>query len=158
MKNVDFYEEPIQGEYPDWQLPSNLSISAESYKREFQALIVKILPIQEMTRKEFMDKFFDLCKDAQEDIPPNVIAEILRDYADRLDQMKKLFAFVLGLLLFFSPFVVQAKDVEPIPEQEIAEVPSKDALNYLLSEDMYQGTLSWQGNKVSTKFNYDKPK
>ena len=38
-----------------------------------------------MTRKEFMDKFFDLCKDAQEEIPPNVIAEILRDYADRLD-------------------------------------------------------------------------
>ena len=72
--------------------------------------------------------------------------------------MKKLFAFVLGLLLFFSPFVVQAKDVEPIPEQEIAEAPSKDALNYLLSEDMYQGTLSWQGNKVSTKFNYDQPK
>ncbi|KGG22535.1 hypothetical protein EV03_0053 [Prochlorococcus marinus str. PAC1] len=38
-----------------------------------------------MTRKEFMDKFFDLCKDAQKEIPPNVIAEILRDYADRLD-------------------------------------------------------------------------
>ena len=38
-----------------------------------------------MTRKEFMDKFFDLCKDAQEEIPPNQIAEILRDYADRLD-------------------------------------------------------------------------
>ena len=38
-----------------------------------------------MTRKEFMDKFFDLCKDAQEELPPNVIAEILRDYADRLE-------------------------------------------------------------------------
>ena len=38
-----------------------------------------------MTRKEFMDKFFDLCKDAQVEIPPNVIAEIRRDYADRLD-------------------------------------------------------------------------
>ena len=38
-----------------------------------------------MTRKEFMDKFFDLCKDAQEEIPQNVIAEILRDFADRLD-------------------------------------------------------------------------
>ena len=50
-----------------------------------------------MSRKEFMDKFFDLCKDAQEEIPPNVIAEILRDYADRLDQMKKL--FLLGLCL-----------------------------------------------------------
>tara|TARA_B100000965_G_scaffold246217_1_gene206684 strand:+ start:537 stop:653 length:117 start_codon:yes stop_codon:yes gene_type:complete len=37
-----------------------------------------------MTRKEFMDKFFDLCNDAQEKNPLNVIAEILRDYADRL--------------------------------------------------------------------------
>jgi len=62
-----------------------LSISAEGYKREFEPLIEKIWPIQYMTRKEFMDKFFDLCKDAQEEIPPNVIAEILRDYADRLD-------------------------------------------------------------------------
>ena len=99
-----------------------------------------------------MDKFFDLCKDAQEEIPPNVIAEILRDYADRLDQMKKLFAFVLGLLLFFCPFAVQAVEVET------PEPMSKDALNYLLSEDMYQGTLSWQGNKTSTKFNYDMKK
>ena len=62
-----------------------MSISAESLKREFEPLIEKIWPIQNMTRKEFMDKFFDLCKDAQEEIPPNVIAEILRDYADRLD-------------------------------------------------------------------------
>ena len=38
-----------------------------------------------MTRKEFMDMFFDSCKDAQEEIPPNVIADILIDYADRLD-------------------------------------------------------------------------
>tara|TARA_B100000965_G_scaffold397511_1_gene414165 strand:+ start:749 stop:865 length:117 start_codon:yes stop_codon:yes gene_type:complete len=38
-----------------------------------------------MTRKKFMDKFFDLCKDAQEEIPTNVIAENLKDYADRLD-------------------------------------------------------------------------
>ena len=73
--------------------------------------------------------------------------------------MKKLFAFVLGLLLFLCPFAVQAEDVELIPQEEIAKVaPSEDALNYLLSEDMYQGNLSWQGNKVSTKFNYDKPK
>ena len=72
--------------------------------------------------------------------------------------MKKLFAFVLGLLLFCCPFAVQAEDVEPMPQEEIVEVPSKDALNYLLSEDMYQGTSSWQGNKASTKFNYDKPK
>ena len=102
-----------------------------------------------------MDKFFDLCKDAQEEIPPNVIAEILRDYADRLDQMKKLFAFVLGLLLFFCPFAVQA---EQIADAHTPEPISEDALNYLLSEDMYQGTLSWQGNKTSTKFNYDMKK
>jgi len=38
-----------------------------------------------MTRKEFTDQFFDLCKEAQEEIPPHLIAEILRDYAERLD-------------------------------------------------------------------------
>ena len=69
--------------------------------------------------------------------------------------MKKLISFVLGLLLFFCPFVVQA---EEMPETPSHEPMSDDALNYLLSEDMYQGTLSWQGNKASTKFNYDKPK
>ena len=77
--------------------------------------------------------------------------------------MKKLFAFVLGLLLLCCPIAVQAEEIEPMPQEDIVEVPapgpmSEDALNYLLSEDMYQGTLSWQGNKASTKFNYDKPK
>ena len=72
--------------------------------------------------------------------------------------MKKLFAFVFGLFLFLIHLAVQAQDVEPMAQEVIAEVPSKDALNYLLSEDMYQGSLSWQGNKTSTKFNYDKPK
>ena len=38
-----------------------------------------------MTRNEFIDKFFDLCKDAKDELQPNLIAEILRDYADRLD-------------------------------------------------------------------------
>ena len=76
--------------------------------------------------------------------------------------MKNLFSFVLGLLFLFCPFAVQAEDVEPMPQEELTEAPapeqmSEDALNYLLSEDMYQGTLSWQGNKVSTKFNYDNP-
>ena len=67
--------------------------------------------------------------------------------------MKKPFAFVLGLLLCLCPFAVQAEEIADAP------VPmSEDALNYLLSEDMYQGTLSWQGNKASTKFNYDKLK
>ena len=72
--------------------------------------------------------------------------------------MKNLFSFVLGLLLFFCPIAVQAEDVEPMSQEEIAEEPSEDALNYLLGEDMYQGTLSWQGNKASTKFNYDMKK
>ena len=110
-----------------------------------------------------MDKFFDLCKDAQEEIPPNVIAEILRDYADRLDQMKKLFAFVLGLLLFFCPFAVQAEDVELIPQEEIAEAPAlepitEEQLNDLLGEEMYLGTLDLRGNKVDTKRDYSKKK
>ena len=66
--------------------------------------------------------------------------------------MKKLFAFVLGLILFLCPFAVQAEDVVLIPQEAIAEAlahkpMSEDALNYLLSEDMYQGTLSWQGSK-----------
>ena len=62
--------------------------------------------------------------------------------------------------MFFCPLAVQAEDFEPMPQEEIAEAPSIDpmseeALHYLLGEDIYQGTLSWQGNKVSTKFNYD---
>ena len=35
--------------------------------------------------KSFLNKFFDLCKEYQEEIPPQKIAEVLRDYADRLD-------------------------------------------------------------------------
>jgi len=35
--------------------------------------------------KDFLDKFFDLCREYQADIPPHKMAEILRDYADRLD-------------------------------------------------------------------------
>ena len=62
---------------------------------------------------------------------------------------------MLGLLLFFCPFAVQAEQIADASEPEPM---SEDALNYLLSEDIYQGTLSWQGNKASTKFNYDKPK
>ena len=77
--------------------------------------------------------------------------------------MKKLFALVFGILLFFYPLAVQAKDVEPMPQEKIAKAPSinpmsEEAINYLLGENMYQGTLSWQGNKVSTKFNYEMKK
>ena len=35
--------------------------------------------------KDFLDKFFDLCREYQADIPQHKMAEILRDYADRLD-------------------------------------------------------------------------
>tara|TARA_B100000700_G_scaffold316088_1_gene405050 strand:- start:1018 stop:1161 length:144 start_codon:yes stop_codon:yes gene_type:complete len=45
-----------------------------------------------------------------------------------------------------------------MPNKEIVEEASEDAINYLLSEDIYQGTLSWQGNKALTKFNYDNSK
>ena len=36
--------------------------------------------------KEFLNKFFELCQEYQEQIPPKKMAEILRDYADRLDE------------------------------------------------------------------------
>ena len=35
--------------------------------------------------KEFLDKFFELCRQYQEEIPPHKMAEIFRDYADRLE-------------------------------------------------------------------------
>ena len=69
--------------------------------------------------------------------------------------MKRSLSFVLALLLVLYPFAVRAEEMADAP---VHEPMSEDALNYLLSEDMYQGTLSWQGNKTSTKFNYDKPK
>ena len=78
--------------------------------------------------------------------------------------MKKLFSFVLGLLLFFCPLAAQAEDIELMPQEEIPKATlspdqmSDEAIRYLQGEDMYQGTLSWQGNKASTKFNYDMKK
>ena len=35
--------------------------------------------------KDFTDKLFDLCREYQQEIPPRKIAEVLRDYADRMD-------------------------------------------------------------------------
>ena len=35
--------------------------------------------------RDFLDKFFNLCREYQEEIPPQKMAEVLRDYADRLD-------------------------------------------------------------------------
>ena len=36
--------------------------------------------------KYFLDKFFDLCREYQQKIPLQKTAEILREYADRLDE------------------------------------------------------------------------
>ena len=68
--------------------------------------------------------------------------------------MKKFFSFVLCLLLFICPCAVQADDVEPMPQEEIAEAPvlepmTEEQLNDLLGEEMYLGTLDLQGNKVT---------
>ena len=65
--------------------------------------------------------------------------------------------------MFLFPIAVHAEDVEPMPQEQIVEAPSTDsmsdeAIRYLQGEDMYQGTLSWQGNKASIKFNYDTKK
>ena len=73
--------------------------------------------------------------------------------------MKKLFAFVLGLLLFLFPFAVQAEDVDLIPQEEIAKAPALDPMteaeiNALLGEDPYIGKTDWRGNKASTKRDY----
>ena len=77
--------------------------------------------------------------------------------------MKKLFCFVLGLLLFFSPLALQAKEVEIMPQEEIAEAPAlepitEQQLNDLFGEEMYIGETDWRGNKVSTKRVYSKKK
>tara|TARA_Y100001968_G_scaffold270746_1_gene262063 strand:+ start:302 stop:508 length:207 start_codon:yes stop_codon:yes gene_type:complete len=62
---------------------------------------------------------------------------------------------LLFLVFFFCPLALQAEDIQPMPQKVIAEAPSIDpmteeAINYLLGEYMYQGTLCWQGNKVFT--------
>jgi hypothetical protein len=77
--------------------------------------------------------------------------------------MKKLFAFVLGLLLYLCPLVVQAEEVELMPQEEIAEAPAlepitEEQLNDLLGEEMYLGTLDLRGNKIDIKRDYSKKK
>ena len=61
--------------------------------------------------------------------------------------------------MFLCPLAAQVEDIELMPQEQIVEGPSPDpmsdeAIRYLQGEDMYQGTLSWQGNKASNKFNY----
>ncbi|WP_269610698.1 hypothetical protein [Prochlorococcus marinus] len=77
--------------------------------------------------------------------------------------MKKLFALVFGLFLFFSPLAVEAEEVAIIPQVEIAEVlalepMTEKQLNDLFGEEMYIGETDWRGNKVSTKRDYNKKK
>ena len=77
--------------------------------------------------------------------------------------MKKLFSFVLGLLLFFFPLSLQAQEVEIMPQEEIVEAPALEPitekqLNDLFGEEMYLGTLDLRGNKVDTKRDYSKKK
>ena len=36
--------------------------------------------------KDLLDKFFDFCREYQQEISPQKMAEILREYADRLDE------------------------------------------------------------------------
>ncbi len=75
--------------------------------------------------------------------------------------MKRIFSFVLGLIIFFFPFAVQAEDVDLIPQEEIAKAPSLDPIteaeiNALLGQDPYIGETNWRGNKTSTERNYRK--
>ena len=77
--------------------------------------------------------------------------------------MKKLFSFVLGLLLFFCPLSLQAQEVEMMPQEEIVESPALEPitekqLNDLFGEEMYLGTLDLRGNKVDSKRDYSKKK
>ena len=77
--------------------------------------------------------------------------------------MKKLFSFVLALLLFFFPLSLQAQEVEMMPQEEIVEAPALEPitekqLNDLFGEEMYLGTLDLRGNKVDTKRDYNKKK
>ena len=36
--------------------------------------------------KDFLDKFFDLCGEYQQEIPSQKMAEILREYAYKIDE------------------------------------------------------------------------
>ena len=43
--------------------------------------------------KDFLEKFFDLCKEYQQEIPPQKMAEVLREYAERLDGWWRIMAY-----------------------------------------------------------------
>ena len=81
----------------------------------------------------------------------------------RFKEMKKLFSFIVCLLLCLCPFAVQGEEVELMPQEEIAEAPALEPIteaeiNALLGEDPYIGETDWRGNKVSTQRDYSKRK
>ena len=43
--------------------------------------------------KDFLDKFFDICRKYQQEIPTQKIVQILRAYIDRLDEWYVLAGF-----------------------------------------------------------------
>lgn len=81
--------------------------------------------------------------------------------------MKRLFAFFLGLILFFCPVAVQADELDSSPQEietteevkiveKIVEVPepkpmTEEEIDELLGEDPYLGQTSWLGAKVEKK-------
>ena len=36
--------------------------------------------------KDFLDKFFDFCREYQQEIPPQKMAEVLREYVERFNE------------------------------------------------------------------------
>ena len=81
--------------------------------------------------------------------------------------MKILFAFFIGLLLFFWHVAVQADELDSLPQEietteevkiveKIVEVPenkqmTEEEIDELLGEDPYLGQTSWLGSKVEKK-------
>ena len=63
--------------------------------------------------KDFLDKFFDLCKEYQQEIPPQKMAEVLREYADRLDgwvilaNLRKYKGYIISKQNLFKVFKLE---------------------------------------------------
>ena len=68
--------------------------------------------------------------------------------------IKTLISFVIGIIFFVCSFVVQAKDIELIMQEEIPEAAplthqmSDEAIRYLQGEDMYQGIFLGKATKL----------
>ena len=68
---------------------------------------------------------------------------------------KKTLFFCSWSSYVFFPIAIEAEGIAKAPAPNPM---SEEVIKFSQDEDMYQGTLSWQGSKASTKFNYDKPK